>query len=138
MKLYKEVTIASDGSRDTLMLSKDELAAVVQYADADGFMYFRFNNSATGSMIVIADVEEPIAPDPVYTYESAAVCFGETYDWNGTIYTESGKYTQTFAAANGADSIVTLTLTVHPQTSATTEEMTVAFGVSICFSNTFL
>ena len=128
VKLYKEVSIANDGSRDTLMLSKDELADVAQYADADGFMYFRFNNSATGSMIVIADVEEPIAPDSVHTYESATVCFGETYEWNGQTYTESGEYTYTTVAANGADSIVTLTLTVYPQTPATTEEVTVKFG----------
>ena len=129
VKLYKEVSIANDGSRDTLTLTKDELAAVAQYADADGFMYFRFNNSATGSMIVIADVEESIAPGPVHTYESATVCFDEEgYEWNGQTYTESGEYTYTTVAANGADSIVTLTLTVYPQTPATTEEVTVKFG----------
>ena len=128
VKLYKEVTIASDGSRDTLMLSKDELAAVAQYADADGFMYFRFNNSATGSMIVIADVEEPITPDPIYTNDSAAICFGDTYEWNGQTYSETGKYTYTTVATNGADSIVTLDLTVYPQTEATTEKVEIPFG----------
>ena len=128
VKLYKEVSIANDGSRDTLTLTKDELAAVAQYADADGFMYFRFNNSATGSMIVIADVEEPIIPDPIYDTITAAICFGESYEWNGQTYDETGKYTQTFPAANGADSIVTLNLTVYPQTPDTTEEVTIKFG----------
>ena len=128
VKLYKEVAINSDGSRDTLTLTKDELAAVAQYADADGFMYFRFNNSATGSMIVIADIEEPIIPDPIYDTITAAICFGETYEWNGQTYNETGKYTQTFPAANGADSIVTLNLTVYPQTPDTTEEVTIKFG----------
>lgn len=128
VKLYKEVAINSDGSRDTLVITKDELAAVAQYADADGFMYFRFNNSATGSMIVIADVEEPITPDPIYDTITAAICYGESIEWNGQTYNETGKYTQTFPAANGADSIVTLNLTVYPQTPDTTEEVTIKFG----------
>ena len=128
VKLYKEITIANDGSRDTLTLTKDELAAVAQYADADGFMYFRFNNSATGSMIVIADIEEPVTPDSVYTSFDAAVCFGETYEWNGQTYDETGKYIQTFSAANGADSIVTLNLTVLPEVPVTEEIAAVCYG----------
>lgn len=59
VKLYKEVAINSDGTRDTLLLTKDELAAVAEFADSDGYMYFRFNNSATGSLIVKANVVEP-------------------------------------------------------------------------------
>lgn len=67
VKLYKEISINSDGTRDTLLLTKDELSAVVQYADADGFLYFRFNNSAAGSLIVKAEVSEqepPVIPEP--------------------------------------------------------------------------
>ncbi len=128
VKIYKELSINMDGSRDTVLFTKDELAAVAQYADADGFMYFRFNNSATGSMIVIADVEEPITPDPIYDTITAAICFGETYEWNGQTYSTEGEYTQTFPAANGADSIVTLDLTVYPQTEATTEKVEIPFG----------
>ena len=63
VKLYKEVAINSDGTRDTLLLTKDELAAVAEFADSDGYMYFRFNNSATGSLIVKANVVEP-EPEP--------------------------------------------------------------------------
>jgi hypothetical protein len=63
VKLYKEVNINNDGTRDTLLLTKEELSELVQYADADGFMYFRFNNSAAGSLITIANVYEP-EPEP--------------------------------------------------------------------------
>ena len=137
VKLYKEIIINSNATRDTLILAQDELAAVVQYADADGFMYFRFNNGVTSSMIVKTDVEQPITPDPVYTYDSAAVCFDEEgYKWNGQTYTESGEYTYKALAANGADSIVTLTLTVYPQTPATTEEVTVKFGETYDWNGT--
>jgi|GEM_PF-1147793 len=42
--------------------------------------------------------------------------FSETaegsYTWNGTVYNESGDYTQTFPMANGCDSVVTLHLTI--------------------------
>ena len=65
VKLYKEVAINSDGTRDTLLLTKDELAAVAEFADSDGYMYFRFNNSATGSLIVKANVvEHEPGPEP--------------------------------------------------------------------------
>ena len=117
-----------DGSRDTVLFTKDELAAVAQYADADGFMYFRFNNSAAGSLIVMADVETPEVLDPVYTYETATVCFGDTYEWNGQTYNETGKYTYTTVAANGADSIVTLDLTVLPEVPVTNEKAAVCYG----------
>ena len=96
----------------------------------DGFMYVNFNPNNSGRVTFQTEKTEetPITPDPVYTYESAAVCFGEGYEWNGQTYTESGEYTYTTVAANGADSIVTLTLTVYPQTEATTEEVTVGYG----------
>ena len=128
VKVYKELTINSDGSRDTVLFTKDELAVAAQYADADGFMYFRFNNSAAGSLIVMADVETPEVLDPVYTTETVTVCYGESYEWNGTTYTETGKYTQTFPAANGADSIVTLNLTVLPEVPVTEEIAAVCYG----------
>jgi hypothetical protein len=94
--------------------------------DAVGYLYVCFNPTNKGN--VTFEVNRPELPDPIYTYESAAVCFGEGYEWNGQTYTESGEYTFTSVAANGADSIVTLTLTVYPQTEATTEEVTVGYG----------
>ena len=128
VKLYKEITVNSDASRDTLTLTMDELGELTKFADSDGYLYLFFDNSRAGSMIVIADVEEPIIPDPVYDTIPAAICFGETYEWNGQTYNETGKYTYTTVATNGADSIVTLALTVYPQTPDTTEEVTIKFG----------
>ena len=37
----------------------------------------------------------------------------ESYEWNGTTYTETGDFTQTFTNANGCDSVVTLHLTIN-------------------------
>ena len=44
---------------------------------------------------------------------------GNSYEWNGNTYTESGDYTATFVAATGCDSIVTLHLTMLGQTDLT-------------------
>ncbi|MCR4663753.1 MAG: PKD domain-containing protein [Paludibacteraceae bacterium] len=48
------------------------------------------------------------------TLESVTLCEGETFTWNGTPYTTSGTYTQTFTASNDCDSIVTQTLFYAP------------------------
>jgi hypothetical protein len=48
----------------------------------------------------------------VYNSIEATAC--GSYTWNDHTYTESGEYQQTFTAANSADSIVTLTLTINP------------------------
>ena len=46
------------------------------------------------------------------THLTATAC--DSYLWNDSTYTTSGEYTQTLPAANGCDSIVTLTLTMNP------------------------
>ena len=97
----------------------------------EGYLYARFDNSVSSRVTFQTEKPEdidPITPDSVYTSFDAAVCFGETYDWNGKTYTETGKYTQTFAAANGADSIVTLNLTVLPEVPVTKEIAAVCYG----------
>lgn len=74
-------------------------------------------------------------PEPIYTSISDAICFGETYTWNGQTYSTAGEYTQEFTAVNGADSIVTLTLTVYPQTPDLTEDVTIDFGETYTWNN---
>jgi hypothetical protein len=49
----------------------------------------------------------------VQTSFSETICDGETYTWNNQDYNFPGSFTQTFPAANGCDSIVTLDLTVN-------------------------
>jgi hypothetical protein len=44
---------------------------------------------------------------------TATICGGESYTWNDQTYDYPGVFTQTFPAANGCDSIVTLNLTVN-------------------------
>ena len=66
--------------------------------------------------------------EPIYASLEATIAYGETYDWNGAKYGQTGEYTQYFSAVNGADSIVTLHLTVLPEPIYTSFDITVDFG----------
>ena len=96
--------------------------------DADGYLYVRFDADRSGDVTFVSD--KPSTPDPVYTTISETLCYGESYTWNGQEYTLSGEYQQALVAANGADSIVTLNLTVLPEVKPTTEDVTVEYGES--------
>jgi hypothetical protein len=60
--------------------------------------------------------------------EKVAICYGESYTWQGQKYTESGSYSVVLQDENGCDYLLTLDLTVYPQTEATTEDVTIEFG----------
>jgi hypothetical protein len=45
---------------------------------------------------------------------SVTICQGESYNWNGNLYTQPGQYTQTFSNQTACDSVVTLNLSVIP------------------------
>ena len=128
-----KLEIVSVGARSSEEVTKEEVATWETSVDSNGFIYVRLDASRQGDVTFTSakpaetDPENP-KPEDVYTTITAAICFGEIYGWGGDTYAETGTYTKTFPAANGADSIVTLDLTVHPQTPATTEEVTVQFG----------
>src|SRR5690606_19300819 len=50
---------------------------------------------------------------------SQSICSGDSFNFNGTILTQSGTYHDTITIADGCDSIVTLSLTVNQSTSTT-------------------
>ena len=53
---------------------------------------------------------------PVMTTElSEAICFDDSFNFNGRILTETGIYTDSLSTEFGCDSIVTLYLTVYPE-----------------------
>jgi hypothetical protein len=64
---------------------------------------------------------------------SQAICNGSSYPFNGQQLTQAGVYYDTLQAANGCDSIVTLTLAVNP-TVATTLNDTICQGDSYLFN----
>ena len=131
--ILKKIAVRGGASSVVTADVVDSWSASVQ---EDGFLYMRMTSTRQGDVTFTSakpaetDPEGPVTPDPEYVYESATICFGETYEWNGQTLTESGKYTHTATAENGAVTITELTLTVYPQTPATTEEVTVEFGAT--------
>jgi gliding motility-associated-like protein len=61
---------------------------------------------------------------------SATICAATSYNWGTQVETVSGTYTQTFTAASGCDSIVTLNLTVSPALGSTLTQ-------TICYGTTY-
>ncbi|NBV04494.1 MAG: hypothetical protein EBS08_02355, partial [Cytophagia bacterium] len=60
-----------------------------------------------------------------------SICDGQSYTFGSQTLTTGGTYTNTLAAANGCDSVVTLTLTVFPTTSN-------SISASICDGQSFV
>ena len=125
----------SIGSKKTITIDVATMASWADRVDPDGYLYVRLKPQVTSGNVTFTS-SKPATPDPVYTTISATLCSGETYDWNGHVYAKSGEYSQTFAAANGADSIVTLNLTILPAVPLTEETAIVCHGESFDWQGT--
>lgn len=112
--------------KGTATITADNLATWYSRVDADGYVYVCFNPTNSGRVTFTSS--KPVVLDPIYTNVEATLCYGETYTWNGQEYGISGEYQQTLVAANGADSIVTLKLTILPEVPATTEKAEIIAG----------
>ena len=75
------------------------------------------------SVIVLTLSINPVYHDTI----NAEICEGTTYSENGFEQSEAGTYTQTLQTSNGCDSIVTLNLSIKPN-SMTTFTATVCEG----------
>lgn len=120
------------------------IAFLTVYGDVPENVEFRLYNHATGTPMMCAVSPSvlfeqnavygnPQAPyvasfiSVFHTAVSATICEGETYTANGFNVTTAGTHVLNMTAQNGADSIVTLTLTVNP-TYETTFEATLCAG----------
>ena len=53
--------------------------------------------------------------NPTYaSYDTAQICYGESYTWNGQLYTAQGDYDRTFETQHGCDSVAYLHLIENP------------------------
>ena len=117
--------------RKNTTVTADVVNAWANKIDENGYVYIRLNSGKAANVTFTSSKPEeidPVLPDPVYTTLNDTLCFGETYDWEGTTYTETGVYEKTFTAANGADSIVTLNLLVLPEVKPVVTDVTIDYG----------
>ncbi len=92
------------------------------------------------------DCESEIASQTFSIYPAVDVVLDTTvcgsYNWDALNITESGTYTQTFTAANGCDSVVTLhVIMLQPEYTATTVETCGSYtwhGVTYTESGTYV
>jgi hypothetical protein len=63
-----------------------------------------------------------------YSEEYVTVCYGETYEWNGMEYSQSGSYSYETTTVHGCDSTVILHLTVLPEVQDVEESATICYG----------
>lgn len=110
--------------KGTLDLDAATIESWAPRVDADGYLYVCFNPTNKGN--VTFKLTKTVL-DPVYSTIDATLCYGEVYEWNGQTYSTTGEYTQNFTTVTGADSTVTLNLTILPEVLPTTEEATIRY-----------
>lgn len=118
----------------TLNLTIKEKSTGIDYQTAcntftwiDGKTYNKSTDTPTWTLTNAAGCDSVVTLNLTvnYTvYNEISVLDCERHDWNGTIYTESGQYTQTFISHKGCDSIVILNLGIgHPQFNSIEDEV---------------
>ncbi|MBQ1695154.1 MAG: carboxypeptidase-like regulatory domain-containing protein, partial [Bacteroidales bacterium] len=75
---------------------------------------------------------EITTPDEIAVSIADTAC--NSYEWNGTTYTETGEYTQTLQTAEGCDSVVTLRLTINHSSTGEFADLMCA-GVPYTYGN---
>jgi hypothetical protein len=90
--------------------------------------YYDTLTSANGcdSIITLALTVKPNSTLSI----ASSICANSSYSFNGRTLTQTGTYSDTLASANGCDSIITLTLTVKPNS-------TLSIASSICANSSY-
>jgi len=105
----------------------------VSLSDAGSYEFVFAGENGCDSTVVIQITVLPVSE----TALSASICAGGVYDYNGELITQDGVYAFVFDAANGCDSIVTLTLTVLPLSNASLS-VTLCSGLFYAFDGQVL
>jgi len=132
----------SANSSPVAVLVKNNSSATIEAAICQGQSYTFGSQSLTSAGTYNRTVTAANGCDSVITLIlaikpnassniSEAICQGQSYTFGLQTLTTSGTYTNTVTAGNGCDSVVTLILTVLPNSSATVTD-------SICPNQTYL
>jgi hypothetical protein len=97
-----------------------------------------YNDTLTNALGCDSIVTLTLTVNPVLTSNfSTSICAGSTYNFNGRTLTQSGSYHDTLQTVLGCDSIVTVTLTVNPAVTSSTNA-SICAGGSYNFNGTTL
>ncbi|MFM7030988.1 MAG: hypothetical protein ACKOX4_00545, partial [Bacteroidota bacterium] len=127
-------------SSTVAVLVKNNSTATIEAAICQGQTYTFGSQSLTSAGTYNRTVTAANGCDSVITLTlaikpnassniSAAICQGQSYTFGSQSLTSAGTYNRTVTAANGCDSVITLTLSIkQPATSA----VTVTAGTTVC------
>jgi hypothetical protein len=119
---------ATSTAVNVVQLCSGDTLFVGPYAHTTSNIYFDTLQTATGcDSVIISDVT---VLDTFQSFTSVSLCFGETYEYRGTTYTESGVYVESFQTGIGCDSTYILDLYIQPDNNYFVE-------ASICLGDSF-
>ena len=102
----ESTTLTANGGT-TYLWSNGTTDATLTVSNAGTYQVIGYNEAGCNAMAsATVNVWQPA------TTEFSIECSDSCYTWNDQSYCTSGDYTQTFTAANGCDSVVTLHLTI--------------------------
>lgn len=109
-----------------LIINMDTILCDGAYFEYNGIVYDQ-TGIFSDTVLVYETCEVPalinieVYPESLSGF-NAFICEGETFEWNGLSYNNSGVFPQTFINQNGCDSTATLELTVLPASIANISE----------------
>lgn len=136
---YLDTLIGSNGCDSILTLNLTVNSALTSSFSASicqgqSYFYNGVNRTTSGAYLdtltanggcdSIVTLNLTVKPNSTGSF-SASICQGQSYLFNGVNRTTSGAYLDTLVSSNGCDSILTLNLTVKPNTSG-------SFSTNIC------
>lgn len=147
---YTEIVTGANGCDSTTILTLTVLPAVTSSISAticegQTYAFNGLNLDASGSYSAVyatsygcdslVSLTLTVLPTP-HSSVVETVCNGGTFTFNGQVLSESGTYAFTVSngASNGCDSIVTLSLTIHPPVTPTEINASICFGESYAFN----
>ncbi len=74
---------------------------------------------ASSAIVTGLLIQSSLKFPPITNTVSASICFGDTFNWGGRTFKQTGNYSDTFLLAAGCDSISNLNLTVTPRSQST-------------------
>jgi gliding motility-associated-like protein len=98
---------------DTLCQGQSYLSAAGKIINQNGIYIDTINTQGCDSILI----QNITFSDPIQTSYHINICQGDSIEFGGTYYSESGSYSHMFQTWNGCDSSVNLELTVLNKTS---------------------
>lgn len=107
--------------------SSGEITPTIQISQADtiGVVVVDQNNCTIQDTIIVGIFSI------LESFQTANICAGDNYLFNGNNYSQAGTYTLTLAGSNGCDSLTTLQLNVFPLPILTVNDTSICVGESV-------